>query len=181
MASKILLISLGSIGKRHLKNVRALLPDSEILILRHSIASHLPEDVDVTGLSFAYNISDALSFNPDCVIVSSPASFHIQHVLPFLELGAHIFIEKPLCTDSEDLTNFLNLASDSPGFIMVGYVLRFQPIFTELKRLMQGNIIGDILSADIHTINTCLIGDQAVIIEPVFPQINHLVAVFFLN
>ena len=145
---KILIISLGSIGKRHYKNASHLIPNAEFAFLRHQKSL---EEPSYSNCKFFYNIKDALNFNPDIVIISSPASFHKIHALPFIEKGISIFIEKPLEISLKQTESLINAEKKSKSFCMVGYVLRFQTIFRKIKEIIDSEYLGKTYIASIHT------------------------------
>jgi predicted dehydrogenase len=140
--SKILLVSLGSIGRRHLKNTHELLPDAEIAIYRlyHSSVSEVPEGVN----QVFYTIDDARAFKPDAVIISSPASDHVANAVDFMQNGADVFIEKPLAVTHKETSELLSVSRDSNQFAMVGYVLRFQPIFHFIRQIINNGELGQV-------------------------------------
>lgn len=145
---KILCISLGSIGKRHLRNARALLPDAQIAVYRQ----HTRGDTSVPeGANYMFStMEEAVAFAPDAVLISSPASEHIGNALPFVEKNIPLFIEKPLAERSESLAGFTKQCQSARGFIMVGYVLRFLPALHAIKKLMADNVLGKIYTAHIQ-------------------------------
>ena len=100
MARRILLVSLGSIGRRHLRNTQALLPEAELCIWRHRPGDTPPE---AEGIPVVYSQAEALAFAPDAVMVSSPASFHAVQSAPFAAKGVPIFVEKPLEASADAL------------------------------------------------------------------------------
>lgn len=147
---KILIVSLGSIGKRHLRNCRELLPDSEIAILRLKNNEDLsvPDGANKTFV----DINLAKKFAPDSVIISSPASEHISNALSFLDVGSNVFLEKPLATSSteEKLNDLIQMNKENSPYVMVGYVLRFQPIVGYLKKFISSGELGSIYTANIE-------------------------------
>jgi len=146
--SKVLMISLGSIGQRHLANTRELLPDAEIAVYRthfHS-GSALPEAADY----IFFEMGEALAFKPDAVIISSPASEHVRHAVEFINNGAHVFIEKPLAMTCQAVDTVITASQNSDRFAMVGYVLRFQPILHFIRNLLHGGELGEIRTANVQ-------------------------------
>ena len=99
MINRILIVGLGSIGKRHLRLARELLPQAEIGVLRHKVDSIVPEGADFI---FA-KMSEALIFSPDLAIIASPATFHLSAAIQLAEAGVHLLIEKPLSATSEGI------------------------------------------------------------------------------
>lgn len=146
---RILLISFGSIGRRHLRNCRTLLPNAEIGLFRHCKPKDetLPDGVALQ----VYTLDDALAFTPEAVIVSAPASKHVELSTPFIDQGISVFIEKPLESSFDKLSGFSQLVERASGFVMVGYVLRFLPMLVHIKRLLNENVLGDVRTALIQT------------------------------
>jgi len=144
---RILLVSLGSIGQRHLRNTRQLLPESRIAVLRHYTKStELPDLADEIFTS----IDQAKSFNPDIVIISSPAAAHVFDARVFMEQGCHVFIEKPLSANLEDVHILQNEAKNTSIFSMVGYVLRFHPALNFINRYLQEGHLGDVWTSTVQ-------------------------------
>ncbi|BDW90347.1 Gfo/Idh/MocA family protein [Thalassospira tepidiphila] len=145
---KILLISLGSIGRRHLKNTRELLPNAEIAVFRQYTKNDgvVPVGADI----LLGSIGDAISFAPDAVIISSPATEHVRYSLPFIERGIPVFLEKPLSHTSDHIDEFATIVTESNVFLMIGYVLRFLPILHEVRSLMAAGTLGRVLTAHVE-------------------------------
>lgn len=142
------MISLGSIGKRHLRNTRALLPDAEIGLWRQHTEpdGNIPEGVD----RVFKNLNDAVAFAPDAVIVSSPASEHISCAVPFVKQGAALFMEKPLSDEYGGLNAFKTLVEQSASIVMIGYVLRFLPALEYIRKMIAENTLGKIYTAHVE-------------------------------
>ena len=147
LSPRILCVSLGSIGQRHLRNIRTLLPRARIGVYRqHTAAGALPEGADeVIG-----DRAQALAFAPEAVFVSSPASEHLANALPFVQRGTSLFLEKPLAASADQLGDFTAQCRRSNGFVMVGYVLRFLPALHAIKRCIREGVLGDVHTARIE-------------------------------
>ena len=145
---KILIISLGSIGERHLRNTRILLPTSEIGVLRRQgfDANTTPKGADIQF----HQLDEAISYSPDAVIIASPANFHLNDATPFINNHKNVFIEKPLSSCVKNLDGFLEKAIRSKGFIMVGYILRFLPTLQKIKKIVEVSQLGRIYHAYIQ-------------------------------
>src|SRR5690242_17735341 len=79
MLKSLLIVGLGSIGKRHARLVRELVPGVQIVALRHDASADLNQpgiDACVTS------IDDALQFRPQAAVIANPASFHLDAALP---------------------------------------------------------------------------------------------------
>lgn len=148
MNRRILLISLGSIGRRHLRNVKELMPNADLCIWRHK-----PGDIptEAENIPIVYSEKDALAFAPDAVMVSSPASFHAAQCAPFASQGIPIFVEKPLEVSVAAASTLKTALDAGKGLLFVGYVLRFQPIMAALKSILDSQKIGVVRTAHIAT------------------------------
>lgn len=77
------------------------------------------------------------------VIVLTPHSLHAKMVMEALKAGKHVFIEKPLCVNQEELREVIDTYSslvthNSSLFLMVGYNRRFSPHAIKAKEYLSG-------------------------------------------
>ena len=114
----------GSIAQRHIRNLKLLRPDAEIVT------------VDIAGKADYDNISN-VDIEGNCVYVCTPMELHIEHMNVAIYQEAHaIFIEKPLCAPSHR-AEFIWRTVDRIPCVAVGYNHRFHPLFRELKSRSQ--------------------------------------------
>tara|TARA_R110000851_G_scaffold135045_1_gene270426 strand:- start:14033 stop:15028 length:996 start_codon:yes stop_codon:yes gene_type:complete len=135
-----LVIGSGSIAKRHIRNLRELYPDAEVVCVsasgRHIVAS------DVGATSAADTIEAAVLNKPDIAVVASPANFHLAHAETILKASIPVLIEKPLCVEYSDLWRFP--VDRMKGKVAVGYNLRFMPAAEVVKDLVDSGSLGRI-------------------------------------
>ena len=109
---KFLIAGLGSIGRRHFRNLIAL-GEKDIVLLRSHKAT-LPDD-ELTGYPVETDIHEALKkHKPDAVIVANPTALHLDVAIPAAEAGCHILIEKPVSGSLERLDTLQQAAH--PGY-----------------------------------------------------------------
>ena len=142
MINRVLVVGLGSIGKRHLRLARTLLPDADIRVLRHQPTNEIPEFAN--GCFFA--IEDALSFSPQLAVIASPAPFHLDTAQPLAEAGVHLLIEKPLSTSLGGVTQLLETCKEKRTVLLTGYNLRFLTSLQRFRELLGEAVIGKVLS-----------------------------------
>jgi predicted dehydrogenase len=148
MSARILITSLGSIGKRHLRNARALAPDARIAVLRRPSARSEPKPAEADEV--CYDLPAAVAFRPDVSILASPAPSHPSEALALLRAGSHLFIEKPLAATAAALAEFRAAAPVTDRFIMVGYVLRFLPVLHAIRAALAEGRIGRVCTAHVQ-------------------------------
>lgn len=89
------------------------------------------------------------SENLDLVMIGSPNVFHCDQLCNLLDSGVKIFCEKPVVVSEEQTFTLLNaLKKAGTNQVMVGLVLRYAPLYRDLIRLMNENVLGDIISIE---------------------------------
>ena len=139
---KFLIAGLGSIGQRHLKNLRAL--GQEQITLFRTGRSTL-SDPDLPFPVF-YNLDEALAGQPDAVIIANPTSLHMSVAEKAAASGAHIFLEKPISHTMDSLQNFERVLERSASRVFVAYQFRFNAGLLNIKKLLHDKVLGDALS-----------------------------------
>ncbi len=142
---KILVIGLGSIGKRHLRNILSLGYNDVSIVSR---AINLPEEFK--GFQVYNSLEIALTIASfDVAIICTPTSKHIDSLKLLLVAGIqNIYIEKPVCHSWNEVDNILKLSSQLKTNIVVGYDLHFDPGYAKVKELLANNTIGKVVSVN---------------------------------
>jgi predicted dehydrogenase len=65
----------------------------------------------------------------DAVVIAAPTCLHHQLALEFLEAGAHVLVEKPLCATLDEAEELVQAAQRRGLVLQVGHVERFNPAF----------------------------------------------------
>ena len=144
---KILIAGLGSIGRRHLRNLKAL-GETDILLYRSHHAT-LPED-ELAGIPVESDLRRALAQKPDAVIVANPTALHLDVAIPAAEAGCHLLLEKPISHSLEGVDALAAAAQKSGSRILVGFQFRFHPALRKTRELLQAGSIGRVLSVRAH-------------------------------
>lgn len=144
---KFLIAGLGSIGRRHLRNLIAL--DEHDILLYRTHQSTLP-DHELTPFPFETDLRAALDHKPDAVIISNPTSLHLQVAIPAAEAGCHLLIEKPISHSQEGLDDLVAAVQRNACRVLVGFQFRFHPGLQKIADLLQQAAIGRPLSVRAH-------------------------------
>jgi predicted dehydrogenase len=143
LIERVLIIGFGSIGERHLRIARSLLPNADIRILRHQPSGEVPSLAN----GALYLIEDAVAFSPQVAVISSPASFHLKFAGVLAKAGVHLLIEKPLSNSMAGIDQLLEDSHRQGIVLMVGYNLRFLSSLQYFRRvLVEEGIVGKVLS-----------------------------------
>ncbi len=140
---KFLIAGVGSIGRRHLRNLQAL-DEQDILLYRTHRAS-LPDD-ELAGIPVETDLLRALNQKPQAVVVSNPTALHLDVAIPAAEAGCHLLLEKPISGSLERLEELQAALQRGGGKVLVGFQFRFHPGLLRLKQLLEEKAIGSPLS-----------------------------------
>ena len=144
---KFLIAGLGSIGRRHLRNLIAL--GEKDIILYRTGKSTLPEE-ELEGFPTEYSLEDALGHDPDAVIVSNPTALHLEVAIPAAQKGCHLLIEKPVSHSMERIDELEKAVRANDCRVLVGFQFRFHPAIRALKHAIDDGAIGKPVYARAH-------------------------------
>ena len=143
----IMFVGLGSIGQRHLRNLKKILKNNvRFFAFRKSRYTPL---LDFNGKKIKGNVEEkyGISVTPNLnlvnkkihiIFITNPTSLHIATVLKLKNLkNVYIFIEKPLDSSLSKYQDFLKYIKKNNLKIFVGYNLRFHPGFEKLKKIIR--------------------------------------------
>lgn len=142
LINRILIVGHGSIGKRHLRLARELLPNADIRVLRHQEGASIPERAN----GCFWNMSQAIAFAPQLAVIASPATFHMSAAQPLAQAGVHLLVEKPLSASLDGVPQLLEICREQGTVLLIGYNLRFLPSLQRFRDLLGENVIGKVLS-----------------------------------
>ncbi len=144
---RFLIAGLGSIGRRHLRNLWALGEDDIVLYRTHRATL---SDDELTGLPVETDLRRALERKPDAVIVANPTALHLDVSIPAAEMGCAILLEKPISHSLERVDILEQAARNTGSRILVGFQFRFHPTLQKAAGLLKSGSIGQVLSVRAH-------------------------------
>lgn len=158
----ILILGLGSIGQRHLRNLKLIEPKSNFYTIRkkknvpllNNFNKVLKGDIQKKySLKYFKSLSEIYKnkIKIDCAFVCTPSSMHISQTIDLLNYKIPCFIEKPLGSSSNRLKELKKTYYKNNVITMMGYQLRFNPLIKFLeKTIKKRSPIGKLISAQIH-------------------------------
>jgi predicted dehydrogenase len=144
MVETILVIGCGSIGLRHLRNLRAL--GIERMLAYDPVVERRCQAEREAGAQPFESLELALAARPDAALICTPPHLHLSGALAALDAGAHLFLEKPIAHSLDGLDSFLDSASRQARVVLVGYNWRFHAAIRAVKELLDSGAIGRLLS-----------------------------------
>ena len=126
---KILICGAGSIGTRHAKN---------LIALKHNVAFHTKrKNSPIKNVLCFKKLTDAfVKFKPEITYIANVTSLHIKTALYAAKKNSAIFIEKPLTNKKTNVKKLVNIIKKKKIINMVGYMMRFHPAITIIKKMI---------------------------------------------
>lgn len=146
--NKFLVVGLGSMGKRRVRNLKAL--------GYNEIAGFDLREDRISEAKFKYDIrcfrsfDDAIDvFNPSAVIISTSPKYHMDYAFMCESLGLPSFIEASV-TDSIKILELSKKINESGVFIVPSCTMKFFPGPKLIKNLLEDGVIGQVLNLNYH-------------------------------
>ena len=143
--ASFLVLGAGSIGKRHMANLRTL--GVEHIGVYDPQVERMAEAESRWGVRTFPSLEAALETRPQAVLVCSPPVYHIAQALAAAEAGAHLFLEKPLAASLDGVDDLLAAVEARNLRTLVGCNFRFHPGMQRLKALLAEGALGEVIFA----------------------------------
>lgn len=141
---RILVVGMGSIGQRHIRNLRAI-RDVEIIAYR-SRGQPLPEDLQGDWLREFSDLDAALGEDPVAALICAPPAVQVESAAIAAKAGCHLFIEKPISDCLDGLEALVAEVKRRELSTLIGYNLRFHPQLQRIYLLISEGRIGQVTS-----------------------------------
>jgi len=145
---RIFVVGCGSIGKRHIGNLKRL-SLSEITAFDPR-SERREETEEKYGIKVYEKFEDGLSNNPDAVVIASPTSLHLEQAKVAGLKGCHIFIEKPISHNMDGVDEFIEVVDGNKLIVLIGYNMRYHPCLKRIKEILSKGEIGRVISARVQ-------------------------------
>lgn len=146
MTRSFLIVGLGSIGRRHMRNLAALYPSARLTVLRHR---NVPDPLCTElGATVTDDVGAAIAGEYDLVVLSSPSANHIDTLPALIARGVNLLVEKPIVTDAADCDRIEALLRTAPPALRVsGFNFRHVPALQQMRRIIGHGELGCIVRA----------------------------------
>jgi len=144
---RFLIAGLGSIGRRHLRNLVSL--GQRDIILYRTYTSTLQED-ELSAFPVVTDLKEALLRKPDAVIISNPTAFHMKIAVPAAKSNCALMIEKPIAYHPEELLEFEPIIEQNKNKVLTAFQFRFHPGLKKIKHFLDEGKLGRPVSFRSH-------------------------------
>lgn len=139
----IVVVGGGSIGKRHISNLRKL-GRTDLYCLRREYDSRFEDE---NGVKVITSIEQVGNQKIDAVFICSPTALHLEGIKYAVKLNASVFMEKPLTHSLNDLLEAKSILSTYQRPFFIGFMLRYHPVVKKVKEIIDSRELGKVYSA----------------------------------
>jgi virulence factor len=132
---RIGVIGAGVMGERHCR-VCANLPRVELVGVADRDKDRGCKVADLYGVTY-FSDHRALLPQLDAVTIAASTPSHYTLAAECLEQGLHVMVEKPITETIEQAQQLVQMADERGLVLQVGHIERFNPVFTELKHVIE--------------------------------------------
>ncbi len=143
---KILIVGLGSIGKRHINTMLKQGVKKENIIGFDVRKDRIKETNKKFNIkTFLTNFSNIKEKEFNAAIICSPTSLHIKQATILAKKKINLFIEKPLCHNLDGIKKLQYFVKKNKLQVLINYPFRFSEHGKKLKYLVDKKILGKVL------------------------------------
>ena len=142
---KIGIIGAGRIGQIHAETVAFHIGAAEPVAIA-DVNLDAATDLAITcNIPQVYNDHRAIMDDPsiDAVAICSSTDTHVPFIMQAAEAGKHIFCEKPIAIDLQEIDKALDVVERTGVKLHIGFHKRFDPGFLEARRLIERGSYGE--------------------------------------
>ena len=134
----ILICGSGSIAFRHYSNLKKLGYHEIIFFSKNK---NLLKDINKPIYK---NLDEALSLMPKIAFICNNTSDHIKTSIKCAKANCHLFIEKPISNNLNNIPILKKLLQKNKLVSHVGYMMRYHPLLIKLKKIIDKKEYGKI-------------------------------------
>ena len=144
MSTTIVVVGLGSIGRRHAR-LLADRSDLEVVGCETDEAVRQRARAEIPGLSILSSFQDAVSARPAAFVIATPHHLHADQTITALEAGIPVLCEKPMAESLASARRMADAAERTGSLLSIAFMLHFNPIITRLRKLIDIGAIGTVV------------------------------------
>ena len=96
------------------------------------------------------SLSDMRQSRPDVVHVLTPPASHARLAIEALEMGCHVFVEKPMAPTAAECDEMIAAANRAGRALSVNHSAKDDPVVVRALELLRRGACGDVLGVDFH-------------------------------
>ncbi len=150
--TRVGLIGAGYVAAHHLRALNAL-PFIEVVGICDRDRSRAETLAKKFRAGAVYtDLASMAAAKPDVIHVLTPPEFHCELALQAMDMGCHVFVEKPMAETVEECERMVEHARARGVTLSVNHSDRFDPVVLEAIRIARSGAIGDVTA--VHNIRS---------------------------
>lgn len=146
---KFLVIGLGSMGKRRVRNLIAL--GYKEMIAGFDLREERRAEAEKYGITTYDSFEDAMSeHKPNVFVISTPPNLHMHYAYIAEKNSIHCFIEASV-VDADKILELSNIIKEKNILMAPSCTMRFYPAPMKIKELIEQDKIGKVLNYNYQT------------------------------
>lgn len=139
---RIGLLGAGRIGRLHADILRHRVGGAEVAVVYDSDADRGSGLAHEQGIDLADNIDQVFAADIDAVAICTPTDSHAELIERAAAAGHHVFCEKPISLDLDDLDRAIAAVEHAGVKLQVGFNRRYDPSHRAVRDAVIGGNIG---------------------------------------
>jgi predicted dehydrogenase len=153
--TRLALIGCGGMSKAHLRRFHALSDRLELVAAidverdkAQAVADAMAED----GVQVRVETDhQAVLADVDAALLVLPHHLHHPLALDVIHAGRHVLVEKPMAISEAECLEMIAAARSAGVTLMTAYCMRFHPLVSGMKQLIDDGAVGDVFQVSIWT------------------------------
>lgn len=145
------IVGCGNMSDSHGKSYAELAGDIAVTAACDIIPERAQSMASLAGASVAVTDYRDIVHEVDAVLIVLPHDLHHEAGKFFLEAGKHVLMEKPLCNTEAECIDLIRTAEKMGKVLMTAYPIRFIPLISRLKEILDAKTYGEVFQVSIWT------------------------------
>ncbi|MBA4495546.1 inositol 2-dehydrogenase [Paenactinomyces guangxiensis] len=141
------IVGLGRLGRTHAINLAQNVPDAKLVAACSFVDDELEYAKKELGVTDTYKSYEEMVESPnlDAVCIVSPSGCHPEQIRVAMEKGLHVFSEKPIGLDIEDIEKTIEVINSHPDQIFqLGFMRRYDESYQYAKKMVDEGELGEL-------------------------------------
>ncbi|MGY3766664.1 inositol 2-dehydrogenase [Vagococcus vulneris] len=141
------IIGLGRLGKAHAENLAFNVPNCNLYAACSVVEAELLYAKEHLKVKKTYSVYEEMlaDNNVDAVFIVSPSGLHCSQIQSAMKAGKHVFSEKPLGLDTQEIEETIDVINQYPDQIfMLGFMRRYDESYKYAKQMVDNGELGEL-------------------------------------
>jgi len=149
--TKLALIGCGGMSRAHMRRFDVLGSRLDLVAAVDVVRERAEAAAElVPGVRVATDYREVLD-DVEAVLLVLPHHLHHPVARACLEAGKHVMLEKPMANSERECLDLIETAEGAGRVLMIAYCMRYHPLVSRMKALLDEEVYGDVFQVSIWT------------------------------